>query len=60
MNEINGRRFEIKNPNPQDAFETMCRNIFLRAHNVSSHNFYANYNQSGLETTEELNLSDKK
>ena len=59
MNEINWRRFEIKNPNPQDEFETMCRNIFLRAHKVSSRNFSANYNQSGLETTEELNLSDK-
>lgn len=50
MNEINWKRFEIKNPNPQNAFETMCRNIFLRAHKVSSHNFSANYNQAGLET----------
>ena len=30
MNEINWKRFEIKNPNPQNAFETMCRNIFLQ------------------------------
>ena len=50
MNEINWKRFEIKNPNPQNAFETMCRNIFLRAHKVGSHNFSANYNQAGLET----------
>jgi hypothetical protein len=50
MNEINWKRFEIKNHNPQNAFETMFRNIFLRAHKVSSHNFSANYNQAGLET----------
>ena len=50
MSEINWKRFEIKNHNPQNAFETMCRNIFLRAHKVSSHNFSANYNQAGLET----------
>lgn len=50
MHEINWNRFELKNPNPQDAFETMCRNIFLREYKVSSHNFSANYNQAGLET----------
>ena len=50
MLEINWNRFELKNPNPQDAFETMCRNIFLREYKVSSHNFSANYNQAGLET----------
>jgi len=50
MNEINWNRFELKNPNPQDAFETMCRNFFLREYKVSSHNFSANYNQTGLET----------
>ena len=50
MNEINWSRFELKNSNPQDAFETMCRNIFLRKYKVSSHNFSANYNQAGLET----------
>lgn len=40
----------LRNPNPQEAFETMCRNIFLRQYKVSSHGFSANYNQSGLET----------
>lgn len=50
MNEINWNRFELKNPNPQSAFETMCRNIFLRTYKVSSHGFSANYNQAGLET----------
>lgn len=50
MNKINWSRFELNNPNPQDAFETMCRNIFLREYKVSSHNFSANYNQAGLET----------
>lgn len=50
MHEINWARFVLKNPNPQDAFETMCRNIFLREYKVSSHYFSANYNQAGLET----------
>ena len=50
MNKINWSRFDLKNPNPQDAFETMCRNIFLRAYKVSSHSFSANFNQAGLET----------
>lgn len=50
MNEINWNYFELKNPNPQNAFETMCRNIFLRTYKVSSHGFSANYNQAGLET----------
>lgn len=50
MHEINWARFILKNPNPQDAFETMCRNIFLREYKVSSHRFSANYNQTGLET----------
>ena len=58
MNEINWSRFELKNSNPQDAFETMCRNIFLRKYKVSSHNFSANYNQAGLET--ELVLFNNK
>lgn len=50
MNNINWNQFEIKNSNPQDAFETMCRHMFLRQYKVSSHAFSANYNQTGLET----------
>ena len=50
MKEINWHHFMLKNPNPQEAFETMCRNIFLRAYKVDSHSFSANYNQTGLET----------
>lgn len=50
MNNISWNQFEIKNSNPRDAFETMCRHIFLRQHKVSSHAFSANYNQTGLET----------
>ena len=50
MNNISWNQFEIKNSNPRDAFETMCRHIFLRQYKVSSHTFSANYNQTGLET----------
>lgn len=50
MNNISWNQFEIKNSNPRDAFETMCRHIFLRQYKVSSHAFSANYNQTGLET----------
>ena len=50
MNRINWNQFELKNPNPQNSFETMCRNIFLRTYKISSHSFSANYNQAGLET----------
>lgn len=50
MNNINWNQFEIKNSNPREAFETMCRHIFLRQYKVSSHAFSANYNQTGLET----------
>ena len=50
MNEINWSQFMLKNPNPQDAFETICRNLFLREYKVSSHGFSSNYNQAGLET----------
>lgn len=49
MNEINWNQFMLKNSNPQEAFETICRNIFLREYKVSSHRFSANYNQTGLE-----------
>ena len=50
MNTIDWKLFEIKNSNPTKAFETMCRNIFLRQYKVSSHAFSANFNQAGLET----------
>lgn len=50
MNTIDWKLFEIKNSNPTKAFETMCRNIFLRQYKVSSHAFFANFNQAGLET----------
>ncbi len=50
MNNINWNLFEIKNSNPREAFETMCRHIFLRQYRVSSHDFSANFNQAGLET----------
>ena len=50
MNNISWNQFEIKNSNPREAFETMCRHIFLRQYKVSSHAFSANYNQTGLET----------
>ena len=50
MNNISWNQFEIKNSNPRDAFETMCRHIFLRQYKVSNHAFSANYNQTGLET----------
>lgn len=50
MNSINWNQFELKNSNPREAFETMCRHIFLRQCKVSSHNFSANFNQTGLET----------
>lgn len=49
MNEINWNQFMLKNANPQEAFETICRNLFLREYKVSSHEFSANYNQTGLE-----------
>ena len=49
MNIINWNQFEIKNSNPREAFETMCRNIFLRQYRVSSHAFSGNFNQTGLE-----------
>ncbi len=50
MNEINWNQFMLKNSNPQEAFETICRNLFLREYKVSSHGFTSNYNQIGLET----------
>lgn len=50
MNTIDWKLFEIKNSNPTKAFETLCRNIFLRQYKVSSHAFSANFNQAGLET----------
>ncbi len=50
MNTIEWKLFEIKNSNPTKAFETMCRNIFLRQYKVSSHAFSENFNQAGLET----------
>ena len=58
MNEINWNRFIFKNPNPQKAFETMCRNLFFRKYKVSSYDFSANYNQTGLET-EPILFEDK-
>lgn len=39
----------LKNANPQEAFKTICRNIFLREYKVSTHRLSVNYNQTGLE-----------
>ncbi len=58
MNEINWNRFVLKNSNPQKAFETMCRNLFLRKYKVGSYDFSANFNQAGLET-EPIIFEDK-
>ncbi|WP_042166791.1 hypothetical protein [Paenibacillus gorillae] len=58
MISINWNKFNIKNPDKQDAFERMCRHLFMRKFKVSGYDFTANYNQAGLET-EPINSGDK-
>lgn len=50
MYKINWSRFELKNPDKENAFEKMCRHLFLRKTKKSGYDFSSNYNQSGLET----------
>lgn len=49
MNYVDWNLFELNNKNKEDAFEEMCRTIFLRKFNKKGHDFSCNYNQTGLE-----------
>lgn len=49
MKKISWDLFNIKNPDKEDAFEIMCRHLFLREFKLSGYDFKSNYNQTGLE-----------
>ncbi|BBI32922.1 hypothetical protein KCTCHS21_23210 [Cohnella abietis] len=55
---VNWDKFNIKNADKEDAFERMCRHLFMRKFQISGYDFAANYNQAGLET-EPINSGDK-
>lgn len=50
MYTVNWDKFNVKNPDKQNAFERMCRHLFMRKFKISGYDFTANYNQAGLET----------
>ncbi|WP_340016561.1 hypothetical protein [Paenibacillus sp. FSL K6-1318] len=50
MFEVNWNKFNIKNADKEEAFERMCRHLFMRKFKISGYEFSVNYNQTGLET----------